>query len=186
MAPSHLHLGLRRHNLLVLSHLGSPCMCRYCRIYLAFSSSHVFSSRGREVVCLLLRKRSTQRALFIAKSTSSLFSAFLPREDLLLSSFRTDDFFVAHAPLVSRLPADSPLCHRRHRRRLLGGGAISNERASPFQARTTMCGRRRHLGAHSAPSRRRCSQNNPRVIYDGRNRRRCSRLFMMFSKFRWL
>lgn len=88
---------------------------------------------GKSSRRLLLRKRSTPRALFIAKSTSSSLSLslFLPREDLLLSSFRTDDFFVAHAPLVPRLPADSPLCHRRHRRRLLGGGggAISNERA---------------------------------------------------------
>ena len=96
-------------------------------------------------------------------------SLFLPREDLLLSSFRTDDFFVAHAPLVPRLPADSPLCHRRHRRRLLGGGggAISNERAHFKRAQLCAEGGAIWGPAPLATALQPEQSPRARVIYDG-------------------
>ena len=61
-------------------------------------------------------------------------------------SFGTDDFFVTHAPLIPRLPADSPIVAR-----LLGGGsgdAISRERAHFKRVQLRVCA----AGAISGPT----------------------------------
>ena len=102
---------------------------------------------------LLLRRRSVHYS-----SPSPLLPPFL-LERTFRCFFRTDDFFVDHAPLVPRLPAAPPIVPT-------GGAAVAaalSRKSGPISSAHNYV-RMAPFGAHS---RWRRSQRNPGVIYDG-------------------